>query len=77
MDRSKAIRDLNLPKWDGRSMSQQIKFLKENYSQSELKRMYDRALSVLDTFDHNEPEWDVLADLMDPHWHALPPEYKR
>jgi hypothetical protein len=69
--RLKAIKDLNLPVGPSGSLESYVKWLTDSYPQEELRTMVLRGLRVLDTFTHEDPEWDVLCDMLDPFWYAL------
>lgn len=74
LNRSAGIRALNLPSQSVRSDTQHTRWLQLVFSQAELRSMFNRALKVLDTFTPEDPEWDVLTELMDPLWRALTEE---
>lgn len=74
VNRLKVIQDLNLPSDEGRTLGAQIKWLRENRSQMELLALMHRGYKALDTFSHEDPEWDVLADQLDAIFYALDEE---
>jgi hypothetical protein len=71
-DIDKVIVDLELPKsLPGQTTGDFADWLHENYSQPELRSMMDRGYFALDLYTHEDPEWDTLANLLDPFWFAL------
>lgn len=57
---------LRSPPWDDREFTAQIKWLQRNYTQKALRSYLHEALSILDTFEIESVEYELLLEMLDP-----------
>ena len=70
------IARLNLPKWEGRTLPEQTRYLRTHYRQGQLVTMFCQVIEMMGSYPFPSAEFDFLCEELEPIWYALPPELR-